>query len=48
MYYSFWYYIRMSLPAGIMGVLERSSGIQNDNAIALAVGYIYNLPGSFY
>jgi len=22
MYYSFWYYTRMSLPAGIMGVLE--------------------------
>ena len=21
-YYSFWYYTRMSLPAGIMGVLE--------------------------
>jgi len=25
LYYRFWYYTRMSLPAGIMGVLERSS-----------------------
>jgi len=25
LYYSFWYYTRMSLPVGIMGVLERSS-----------------------
>jgi len=24
LYYSFWYYTRMSLPAGIMGVLELS------------------------
>jgi len=25
LYYSFWYYTRMSLPDGIMGVLELSS-----------------------
>jgi hypothetical protein len=27
LYYSFWYYTRMSLPAGIMGVLELTSDI---------------------
>ena len=25
LYYSFWYYTRMSLPAGIMGALDQSS-----------------------
>ena len=30
MYYSFWYYTRMSLPAGIMGVLELTYHVSSD------------------
>jgi hypothetical protein len=29
LYYSFWYYTRMSLPVGIMGVLELARIAQN-------------------
>jgi hypothetical protein len=28
LYYSFWYYTRMSLPAGIMWVLERKTVVE--------------------